>query len=119
MGTREIVQDYFDKLKRKKGWDALLGEDMVFTSFASPTKELKGKEAYLQSTKRFFSMVNSVEVRDLVVEGERACALTRYEVTPPGSTPFHSDVAEIFTVRNGRIDSFGIYFDTSPYPRPK
>jgi len=117
MGTKEVVQDYFGKLRQKGGWDALLGDDMVFTSFASPTKEIKGKQAYLQSTKRFFSMVVSVEVRDLIVEGESACALTRYELKPPGGSSFRSDVAEIFTVRNGRIASFGIYFDASPFPK--
>lgn len=118
MGTRETIQDYFDKLKQKKGWDALLGDGMIFTSFASPTKELRGKEAYLQSTKRFFSMVISMEVRELIVEGAKTCALTRYQLRLPGSTTgFHSDVAEIFTVANGKIDSFGIYCDTSPYPK--
>jgi ketosteroid isomerase-like protein len=117
MGTKEVIQDYFGKLKQKTGWDALLGDDMVFTSFANPTKELKGKQVYLQSTKRFFSMMISVEVRDLLVEGEKACALTRYELKPPGGASFRSDVAEIFTVRNGRIDFFGIYFDASPYPK--
>lgn len=37
---------------------------------------------------------------------------------PPGRAPFASDVAELFTVRDGKIDSFAIYFDTAPYPKP-
>jgi len=56
-------------------------------------------------------------VRSLIVDGATACALTRYELQPPRGAAFQSDVAEIFTVRDGKIDTFGIYFDTSPYPK--
>jgi hypothetical protein len=36
---------------------------------------------------------------------------------PNGSAAFESDVAELFTVRDGRIESFTICFDTAPYPK--
>ncbi len=115
--TKDVVQGYFKALKQQDGWESFLADDLAFTSFASPNKRLSGKAAYLESTKRFFSMVSSVEVRSLIVDGATACALTRYELQPPRGAGFQSDVAEIFTVRDGKIDSFGIYFDTSPYPK--
>ena len=118
MTTKETIQRYFDRLQQKNGWESALADDMVFTSFTSPAKQVKGKDAYLQATKRFYSMVGSVEVRDLVVDGNRACALTRYELRPPNGAPaFASDVAEVFSVRNGKIDSFGIYFDSAGFPK--
>jgi ketosteroid isomerase-like protein len=117
MATKQVVQDYFDALKRKQDWQSFLADDLQFTSFTSPNKRLAGKEAYLDSTKRFFSMVTAVEVRSLIVDGNAACALTSYELKPPHGERFHSDVAEIFTVREGKIDSFGIYFDSAPFPR--
>jgi hypothetical protein len=88
---------------------------MVFTSFVSPIKQVTGKAAYIESTRRFFSMVVSVEVRDLIIEGEKACVLSRYGLRPPKGDAFHCDVAEIFTVKNGMIESLAIYFDTSPF----
>jgi hypothetical protein len=117
MTTRDTIQGYFNRLKQKEGWEAFLSDDMVFTNFASPIKQVTGKEAYLESTKRFFSMVISVEVKDLIIEGEKACALTCYEIQPPGGSTFRSDVAEIFAVKNDKIDSFAIYFDNSPFPK--
>lgn len=118
MNTMEAIQSYFTKLERKNGWESLLGDDMVFTSFTSPVKQIKGKAAYLQATKRFYSMIRSVEVRDLIVAGDRACALTHYDLQPPNGGPaFGSNVAEIFAVRNGKIDSLGIYFDSAPFPK--
>jgi ketosteroid isomerase-like protein len=117
MSTKDILQSYFTELKQKKSWKSFLADDMVFTSLTSPVKQVKGKLAYLQSTRRFFSMVTSVEVRDLLIEGAKACALTRYALQPPAGSPFQSDVAEVFTVRNGKIDSLAIYFDSSPFPK--
>ncbi len=117
MTTRDTIQGYFGSLKQKTGWDSFLSDDMRFTSFTSPNKRLEGRAAYLESTKRFYSMIAALEVRDLLVDGHKACALTRYELQPPGGPAFRSDVAEVFEVRDGKISSFDIYFDSSPFPK--
>jgi hypothetical protein len=41
-------------------------------------------DAYVQATKRFYSMITSFEVRDLMITGEKTCVLTRYQLQPPG-----------------------------------
>ena len=107
MSTKETIQGYFNELKQKKAWDSFLAEDMTFTSFVVPIKHLAGKTAYIDSTRRFFSMT----------ENDRACVTTRYELQPPKGSSFKSDVAEVFTVKNGKIDSLSIYFDSSPFPK--
>jgi ketosteroid isomerase-like protein len=117
MSTTFVLRQYFEALAQKGDWQSFLADGVRFTSFTSPRKELTGKAAYLESTKRFFSMVVSLEVRDLLVQGEKACALTRYQLQSPSRTRFESDVAELFTVRDGKIETFGIYFDTAPFPK--
>ncbi len=117
MTTKDTIEGYFNSLKQKKGWESFLSDDMIFTSFTSPIKQVTGKAAYLEATKRFYSTVISVEVKDLIIEGEKACALTHYELQPPTGNTFSSDVAEIFTIRNGKIASFAIYFDSAPFPK--
>ena len=117
MATAQLIRDYFAALGRKQGWEAFLADDLVFTSHASPGRQVSGKEAYLAATRRFFSLIAAVEIRDLIVDGAKACALTRYELQPPGGRPFQSDVAEVFVVRDGRIASLDIYFDSAPYPK--
>jgi ketosteroid isomerase-like protein len=118
MMTKETIQAYFASLEQKSDWQTFLADGMTFTSFVSPMKQVTGKSAYLESTKRFFSMIAAVEVRDLIVDGDRACALTRYQLQPPGSPAFDSHVAEVFRVREGQIVSLDIYFDSAPFPRP-
>jgi ketosteroid isomerase-like protein len=117
MTTKETIQGYFNELKQKKAWGSFLAEDMTFTSFVIPSKQVAGRTAYIDSTRRFFSMIVAVEVRDILVEDEKACVTTRYELQPPKGSSFKSDVAEVFTVRNGKIDSLSIYFDSSPFPK--
>lgn len=115
---RETVEHYFANLSAKSGWESWLADDLSFTSHAVPNRRVTGKQAYLQATSRFYGMIRAVEVRQLMVDGDRVVALTRYELQPPnGATAFASDVAEVFLVREGRIASFDIYFDTAPYPR--
>jgi ketosteroid isomerase-like protein len=117
MTTSDTIQGYFGSLKQKQGWESFLAEDMVFTSFASPNKQVRGRAAYLEATKRFYAMIISVEVRDLLTDGAKACALTRYELRRPDGVVFVSDVAEIVGVRDGQISSLGIFFDSAPFPK--
>jgi ketosteroid isomerase-like protein len=117
MTTKDTIQDYFNGLKQKRGWEEFLADDIIFSSFTSPVRRVTGKDSFLASTKRFYSMINSVEVKDTIIEGDKAVVLTHYELQPPNGNAFHSDVAEIFTISNGKIHSFGIYFDSSPYPK--
>ncbi len=117
MTTRDTIQNYFSNLRQKERWESFLADDMRFTSFASPAKRVSGRAAYLESTKRFYSMITGVEVRDMMVDGNKACALTRYELQPPGRPAFDTDVAEVFVVRDGKIASLDIYFDSAPFPK--
>jgi ketosteroid isomerase-like protein len=116
MATRETVQAYFQHLRQRGDWTSLLAEDMTFISFTSPNKRVTGKGAYLEATKRFYASIQSVELRDLLVDGDRACALTHYILRGPGGD-FESDVAEVFEIHDGQISSFDIYFDTAPFPK--
>jgi ketosteroid isomerase-like protein len=90
---------------------------MTFTSFVSPIRRISGKAAFLEGTKRFYSMITTVEVKDLTVEGSKACALTHYDLQAPGGRALSSNVAEVFAVQEGRITSLNIYFDSSSFPK--
>lgn len=115
--TRATVDQYFERLRSGEDWTPLLSREMVFVSRTSPERRIDGRDAYVETTKRFFAMIAGIEVRDLFVDGDKACALTRYRLRPPSGNEFQSDVAEVFTVTDGKIGSLTIYFDTAPYPK--
>ncbi len=117
MNTRDTVQAYFNSLREKGDWKTFLADEMVFTSLGTPAKQVRGRDAYLESTKRFYSMIDALEIRDILVDGDKACVLTKYDLQPPGRPMFESNVAEIFEVRDGKITSLRIYFDSAPFPK--
>src|SRR5262245_22491269 len=117
MTTKSAIQGYLKSLADKGDWPAFFAEDTVFTSFTSPIKQITGKAAFLEATKRFYSMIASVDVKGVLVDGQRACAQTHYQLRPPAGSTFTSDVAEVFQVRDGKIASLDIYFDTAPFPK--
>jgi ketosteroid isomerase-like protein len=117
MTTKNTVESYFKSLAKRDGWDEYLSDDVAFTSYTAPNRKLSGKATYLTATRNFYNSIQSFELRELVVEGDTACALTHYQLQRPDGTSFASDVAEIFKVTDGRITSLGIYFDSAPFPK--
>ena len=115
--TQAVIDEYFRRLKDKADWSTCLADDMVFTSFTSPSKRVEGKAAYLDATKRFYSTIATTKVKSVLVDGANACALTHYDLRAPGLPPFGTDVAEVFQVRGGKIAAFDIYFDATPFPK--
>ena len=77
MTTRQTIEGYFSALKAKARWQDALATDMVFTSHVSPVKQVAGRDAYLEATKRFYSTIADFEVHQLLVDGDRAVALTQ------------------------------------------
>ncbi len=117
MTIKDTLHAYYKSFETKTGWLDFFTEDVVFTSYTSPLRQLKGKAAFGSGIQRFVSSVRALRVRDMLVDGEKACCLVRYEIQPPQGPSFESDVAEIFTFKDGKFDTFGIYFDSTPYPK--
>ena len=117
MTTRATIQAYFDRLKQHANWQSLFADGLIYTQYTSPVKRLEGKAAFLDGTRRFYSSVVSLEVRDVLVDGARACVTTHYQLQRPAGPAIESDVAELFEVHDGKISTFSIYFDTAPFPK--
>ena len=49
------------------------------------------------------------------MEGEKACVIVHYELMSPKGNSASSDVAEILVVKDGKIGSSTIYFDTAAF----
>jgi ketosteroid isomerase-like protein len=112
MTTKETVQRYYDAVARKEGWQSVISESMAF---ASPSQNTRGKDTYVQGTARFLQNVRDSKVKELIIEGDKAYALVDYEmVSPKGETRWFP-VAEILSVKDEKIDSSTILFDTAAF----
>jgi ketosteroid isomerase-like protein len=109
--TRTLLEKYYDTLSKNEGWQSLLSEDVLLTG--TVMKESKGKDLFVHNN--FFRMIKSLNVRQMIVENENAFALVSYDLVSPKGTKFSSDVAEIWKVKNNKLASLAIYFDTAAF----
>lgn len=109
MRTKQVVQLYFNKLKEKSDWQSLIADDI---KFESPLPTTFGKDGYVVAASRFFQMVETLEVKHLVVEGTAACAWVDYVLCLKSGKSSHCLVSELLTTCNDQIISSAILFDT-------
>ena len=102
MNTRQTIEGYFGALKKKAGWQDALATDMVFTNHASPVKQVVGRDAYLEATKRFYSTIADFEVRQLLVEGDRASVEAHSGNGKRGSRPRNGALPELSKAELGK-----------------
>jgi ketosteroid isomerase-like protein len=112
MATNTTVQNYYDALAQRDGWQSHIADDMAFTG---PGSSANGKAAYVEVTSRFMRVVKTVAVKDLIIEGDKACAIARYDLESPKGYRWTCDVAEILSVKDGKIASSTIFFDTAGF----
>jgi len=111
--TKDTVQSYFQAIN-DGGWESYIADDVTLAIFSS-AKEIKGKAAYVAATKRFFQVAKSVELLQLIVDGEKACALVRYKLQGPSGKESATDIAEVMSLASGKIKSNTIFFDTTSF----
>jgi ketosteroid isomerase-like protein len=113
MTAREILGKYYSALSAKGGYIHLLSEDFSLTRPGS--KGAEGKGALAEDI--FFRYVKNLEVKALIVDGERACAVVDYILESPKGDRFSCAVAEIWEIKGKGLTSLKMYFDTVEYQK--
>jgi ketosteroid isomerase-like protein len=49
---------------------------------------------------------------ELIVQGDTTCVIENYDFRFPGGQEVNGNVAELWTMKNGKLQSLTIYFDT-------
>ncbi len=108
--TREVINAYYGAIEQNDGWQAFVSDDIAFDG--TGVKATRGKDAYVESTIQFLQMVKAVQVKEMIVDGEKACIRVQYGLASPKGKRASTEVVEILTVRDGKIVASSIYFDT-------
>jgi ketosteroid isomerase-like protein len=111
--AKATITAYFERLFAS-GWEALIDDDIVFRS---PSGETRGRAAYVAATNGFKRAARSVDVIQLIVEGEDVSATTSYQLQSPNGDVARCEVVEVFSVSDGKIQSSRIYFDTAAFAK--
>ncbi len=111
--TKDLLNKYYERLSGKGDPAPLLSENFLLTGTVA--KETKGRDAYLGNM--FFKLVKSLKIKSMIIDGERACVVVNYDLVSPKGDTLSCDVAEIWEVKEGKLDSLAIYFDTIAFQK--
>jgi ketosteroid isomerase-like protein len=115
MTTKEPILDFYDGLaKQNDKWHANFSDDMAFSD-SGLNINLQGKEAVITSYQRFLPSVKSFKIKQMIVEGANACAVVSYHYVSPKGATLNQDVAEVWSVQDGKLKTLTIYFDITAY----
>lgn len=109
MATKETIEKYFSAL-HKGGWESYIAEDFTFVN-SNLDKVAHGKAAYLEGAGRFFKTTTAVEIRQMLIDGDKVALIARYDVRSPKGNTGVCDVAEFITVEDDKLTSSAIFFD--------
>ena len=115
MDTNDVVRRFYGGLARKdSSWQDNLAESVAFSD-ASGKLNAQDREAFIQSFSGFLRAVDTVELKQLIVEGPNAAAVVSYDYVNPAGGRLHQDDAEVWRVENGQIVALTIYFDITEF----
>jgi len=113
MSTKELIKKYFAAI-HGGGWEEFVADDFTFVN-SNLDRVAHGKKAYLEGAGRFFGFTTSVEVKQMVIDGDHIAVLARYQIKAPTGKTGVCDVAEFLTVKGDKLTASSIFFDTKAF----
>jgi ketosteroid isomerase-like protein len=113
MTTKELLDFYYKGFAEKANWECVLAEDFQYIGGdMTNTAPIVGRQGYVEVIKRFSRVFESMSVTEMIIQGDRACVIGNYNFHFPNGKKINGNVAELWTVKNERLQSLRIYFDT-------
>lgn len=116
--TKQLLETYYKGFAQKQGWESVISDDFKFTG-GDMTKAAStvGKAAYVEVIQRFSRVFQNMHVKEMIVEGDKACVIGNYDFKFPNGASINGDVAEIWKAKDGKLDSLTIFFDTLTFDK--
>lgn len=113
MTTKELLETYYKGFSKKQGWESVIADDFKFIGGDMTKAEpIVGKQAYIEVIKRFSQLFHNMRVKEIIVDGDKACVVGNYDYVFPNGKSINGDVAEIWKVKDGKLAALTIFFDT-------
>jgi len=111
--TRQLLDTYYKGFAAKAGWEGTLAEDFQYVGGdMNNTQPVVGKQAYVEIIKRFSQRFESMRVKQMVIDGDKASVIGNYDFQFPNGKKINGNVSEHWTVKDGKLHSLTLYFDT-------
>ena len=111
--TKQLLETYYKGFAEKANWESVIADNFQYVGGDMTKAEpLIGKQAYIEVTKRFSQVFTAMRVKEMIIQDNKACVIGNYDFKFPRGQELNGNVAEIWTVNNGKLQSLTIYFDT-------
>jgi ketosteroid isomerase-like protein len=111
--TKELLNKYYQGFAAKANWEDTIADDFEYVGGdMNNLQPVVGKQAYIDIIKRFSQRFQSMRVKQMIVEGDKASVIGNYDFQFPNGHQINGNVSEHWTVRNGKLQSLTLYFDT-------
>ena len=115
MTVQDIVRQFYEAFDQKNdSWQLYVAEDIVFSD-ASQHLHTEGKAAFIQAFSSFLPALEHIQIQQLIVEGNDACAVVSADYVSPSGRRLRQNDAEILKVVDGKIAALTVYFDITEY----
>jgi len=81
------------------------------------TTPIVGKQAYIKVIERFSRVFTNMRINNMIIDGDKASVIGNYDYQFPNGEKLNGDVAEIWTAKDGKLDSLTIFFDTLTFDK--
>lgn len=110
---KELLETYYKGFAEKANWENTIADDFQYIGGDMTKPEpLMGKQAYIEVIKRFSQVFTAMQVKEMIIQDNKACVIGNYDLRFPNGKELNGNVAELWTAKNGKLQSLRIYFDT-------
>ena len=111
--TRQLLEIYYKNFAEKSNWESVIADNFEYVGGDMNNKQpVIGKQAYIEIIKRFSQRFESMRVNQMIIEGDKASVIGNYDFQFSNGHKINGNVAEFWTVKNGKLQSLTLYFDT-------
>lgn len=111
--TKELLDRYYKGFAAKMNWEDTIADDFQYIGGdMNNTKPVVGKQAYVDIIKRFSQRFESMHVKQMIIDGDKASVIGNYNFQFPNGHKINGNVSENWTVKNGKLQSLTLFFDT-------
>ena len=111
--TRKLLETYYKGFAEKANWESTIADDFQYIGGdMNNTQPVVGKQAYVEIIKRFSQRFQSMRVKQMIIEGDKASVIGNYDFQFPNGRKINGNVSEIWTIKDGKLQSLTLYFDT-------
>ena len=111
--TRQLLETYYKGFAEKANWESVIADDFEYVGGdMNNIKPVIGKQAYIEIIKRFSQRFETMRVKQMIVEDDKASVIGNYDFQFPNGLKINGNVSENWTVKNDKLQSLTLYFDT-------